>query len=364
MSKRIFNFSAGPATLPLEALEEAQKELLNYKDLGMSVMEMSHRSAPFEAVLESAKASLTRLLSIPDTHEVLFVQGGASLQFSMVPMNFLAGSSEAADVIETGVWVQKAIKEMEKIGPVRVVASSKDAEYKDIPSLSRSDFNPKAPYAYICSNNTIYGTQYHEIPDVGGLPLVADMSSDILSKPLDISKFSLIFAGAQKNLGPAGVTVLILRKSWLEKAAQTPASMLSYASYSKSNSMYNTPPTLAIYFLSLCLKQLEKRGTLSDIEKINHEKATLLYDFIDESKFYFCPVKERARSLMNPVFLMNKGGVDLEKAFVAAAKKEGLDGLKGHRLVGGLRASIYNAFPKEGIHALIDFMKRFEKENT
>ncbi|MEK9658207.1 MAG: 3-phosphoserine/phosphohydroxythreonine transaminase [bacterium] len=360
--KRIYNFSAGPATLPLPVLQEVQQELLDYQGSGMSIMEMSHRSQPYEEVLSKLKMSVRRLLSIPDTHDVLLLQGGASLQFSMVPYNFLVGQSGSAEVVETGVWVQKAIKEMQRLGKVRIVASSDTDEYRSIPDVSVSDFDAEAAYAYLCSNNTIYGTQWKHFPNTGDLPLVADMSSDMMSRPLDISKFSLIFAGAQKNLGPAGVTLVIIRRDWVEKAAEVPASMLSYQTHIKAGSLYNTPPTFAIYVMQKCMAWLESEGGIEVIAKRNQDKAMVLYDFIDSHPFYTCPVRETSRSLMNPVFLLGKGSTELEKLFVQEAAAVGLSGLKGHRLVGGLRASIYNAFPKEGIDALCEFMDAFAKK--
>ena len=356
MSKRIYNFSAGPATLPLEILEQAQNELLNFQDQGMSIMEMSHRSKTFESVLDEAKSGIKELLAVPDTHEVLFLQGGASLQFSMVAMN-LKQVGVPAKLVNTGVWTKKAKKEIAKETQCDVVASSEQDNFMSLPSVN-IDSSP-ASFVYICSNNTIAGTQYHTFPETNNIPLVADMSSDILSRPLDISKFGLIFAGAQKNVGPAGVTIVIIKKDLLERSDSQLPSMLNYNSFVDSNSLYNTIPTFGVYMISLTVKWLEKQGGLDVVEAKNKAKAQLLYDALDESDFYVSPVAKENRSLMNVVFRI-KDREDLEKLFVAEAEKKGLSGLKGHRSVGGLRASIYNAHPQEGVEALVEFMKMFE----
>lgn len=359
--KRIYNFSAGPATLPIDVLQEVQADLIDYKGMGMSIMEMSHRSKTFESVLQEAKTLVRSLYGIDDSYEVLFLQGGASMQFSMVPLNFLQKNTHA-DVIETGVWVQKAIKEFKKVGDVSVVASASENNYRAIPELSKDLFHKDAAFAYLCSNNTIYGTQYQQFPDIGHSRLVADMSSDIMSRPLDISKFSLIFAGAQKNLGPAGVTLVLIKKSWLDLAVDPIASMLSYKTHAKADSMYNTSPVFPIYVLSLYLKWVQQMGGLDVMQANNAKKSQLLYDFIDSNPFYYCPVEKNSRSHMNVVFRINGDNQDLEAAFVKQAEESGLSGLKGHRLVGGLRASIYNAFDIKGIEALISFMSSFEKK--
>ncbi len=358
MSKRIFNFSAGPATLPLEALKEAQADFLNFQNSGMSIMEMSHRSKVFESVLAQAKGNLIKLLNIPDTHEVLFIQGGASLQFSMVPMN-LKLENKPASLINTGSWTKKALKEIQKETTCNVIGTSQDTNFMNLPTVDSELLNQDAAFTYICPNNTIYGTQYKQFPEPLNSPLIADMSSDILSRPLDISKFGLIFAGAQKNVGPSGVTIVIIKKSLLDRSAEQLPSMLNYNSYASSNSLYNTIPTFGIYMISLTTKWLLNEGGLDSINEKNSQKATMLYDFIDQSDFYYCPVKAQDRSSMNVVFRIN-GGEELEKLFVSESTKAGLDGLKGHRSVGGLRASIYNAHPKEGVEALISFMKEFE----
>lgn len=362
MENRIFNFSAGPATLPLEVLKQAQSELVNYQNAGMSLMEMSHRSKEFDAVIKQAKDRFIRILQIPDTHDVLFLQGGASLQFSMVPLNLMQ-SGQSADVINTGAWTKKAIKEIQKVGDCRIIATSQESNFNHIPQVSADQFDANAAFAYLTSNNTIFGTQFQSFPDTGDVPLVADMSSDILSRPLDISKFGIIFAGAQKNLGPAGITVVIIRKDLAERASEDLPTMLQYRTYLKSGSLYNTPPTFAIYIVNLVLKWIEDRGGLTAIEKANQEKASLLYSEIDSNPFYYTPTQEGSRSPMNVVFRITGDKEELEAKFVAEATEKELSGLKGHRSVGGLRASIYNAHPIEGCQALVEFMQEFAKRN-
>ena len=361
MTKRIFNFSAGPATLPEEILKTAQENLLNFNNTGMSIMEMSHRSKVFESVLDQAKSGLISLLDIPDTHEVLFLQGGASLQFSMVPIN-LKSNTNTALVMNTGSWTKKAIKEIKKEMTCTVISTSEDKNFSYIPTVDSSIFNQQADFAYLCSNNTIFGTQYKQFPDTGNIALVADMSSDILSRKLDVSKFGLIFAGAQKNVGPSGVTIVIIRKDLLSNVADNVPSMLQYKSFAESNSLYNTIPTFGIYMISLMTNWLQENGGLEEMEKKNNYKSQLLYDAIDSSNYYTCPVNQNDRSTMNVVFRIGTND-ELEKKFISEATQAGLDGLKGHRSVGGLRASIYNSHPVEGVEALISFMKEFQKNN-
>ncbi|MDC0036645.1 3-phosphoserine/phosphohydroxythreonine transaminase [bacterium] len=357
MTKRLFNFSAGPATLPLDVLKKAQAEFLSFNDLGMSIMEMSHRSKPFEAVLERAKTGVKDLLNVPDTHEVLFLQGGASLQFSMVAQN-LSQEGKSAAVINTGSWTQKAIKEIKKETEVNIIASSEKENFLCLPNVD-STLLKDASFAYMCSNNTIFGTQFKEFPNSGDVPLVADMSSDILSRPLDISKFGLIFAGAQKNIGPSGVTLVIMNKSLLERSPNTLPSMLNYNSFVSSNSLYNTIPTFGIYMIALVMEWLKDQGGLSVMADKNEKKAAYLYDAIDNNDYYYCPINQADRSLMNVVFRLHDSE-EKEALFVQEAKEKGLDGLKGHRSVGGLRASIYNAHPYEGVEELVRFMKEFQ----
>ena len=359
MTNRIFNFSAGPATMPESVLQEAQRDLLNFNSSGMSIMEMSHRSKVFDNILNQTKSNIIKLLQIPDSHDVLFLQGGASLQFSMVPMN-LKQAIKKAYLINSGVWTKKALKEIKKETPCDVIATTQDQNFLELPTITDEISNLSGSFLFMCSNNTIFGTQFKQFPDTNQIPLVADMSSDILSRPLDISKFGLIFAGAQKNIGPAGVTVVIIKKDLLSRSESTLPSMLNYNSFSDSNSLYNTIPTFGIYMISLTTKYLLDLGGLAVINEKNTEKANRLYNAIDESDFYYCPIKNEDRSLMNVVFRIN-GSEELETLFHKEAESLGLSGLKGHRSVGGLRASIYNAFPAEGIDALISFMQKFEQ---
>lgn len=360
MTKRIHNFSAGPATLPLSILEKAQQEFLNYNNEGMSIMEMSHRSKTFESVLTKAKEGISSILSVPNTHEVLFLQGGASLQFSMVPMN-LKQTGKPVQLINTGSWTKKALKEIKKECECNIIGTSEDKNFSYIPQLDSSTLSQDAAFTYLCSNNTIFGTQFKTFPTVTGSPLVADMSSDILSRKCDVSQFGLIFAGAQKNIGPSGVTIIIIRKDLAERAAESLPSMLQYRSFIDSNSLYNTIPTFGVYMISLMTEWIQNQGGLEVVERNNQDKAALLYDAIESSSMYQCPVNEQDRSLMNVVFRVNNNE-ELEKLFVKESKEAGLDGLKGHRSVGGLRASIYNAHPVEGVKALVDFMHSFEKK--
>jgi len=358
---RIWNFYAGPATLPLPALERAKAEIPDWEGTGMSVMETSHRSPEYDAVHEEAIALITELLGLDGDHQVLFIQGGASLQFAMLPMNFIPKGG-SADYIITGSWSQKAIKEANIIATGRVAGSSEDDAFTRIPKQQELDLDSNAAYVHITSNNTIKGTQYHEFPDTGDVPLVADMSSDILWRPIDANRFGLIYAGAQKNIGPSGVTVAILKKSWLEKANENLPSMLAYSTYSAKNSLYNTPPTFAIYMVRNVLAWLKEQGGLAAVEKTNRTKGDLLYGVIaDYSDFYTCPVAEDSRSYMNVVFRLPSE--ELEAQFVAEGKAAGMIGLKGHRSVGGCRASIYNAMPLEGVQVLARFMEEFAKNN-
>lgn len=357
---RVFNFSAGPSMLPLEVIEDVARELPNYKGSGQSVMEMSHRSEVFDKIIKEAEADLRSLLNIPDNYKVLFIQGGATVQFSMVALNFMGGSHKA-DYIITGSWAKKAYKEAQKYGDVRVVASSEDDKFSYIPKVKKEDFREDADYVYICYNNTIYGTHFPYIPETGDIPLVADMSSCILSEEIDVTKFAAIFAGAQKNIGPAGVTIAIIREDMLGKAHPMTPVYLDYKTHADKDSLYNTPPCFAIYVAGKVFKNLLDKGGIGAIEKKNKEKANKLYGAIDESKLFSCPVKGENRSVMNVV--MVTGREDLDKKFVKAAEEEGLVNLKGHRSIGGLRASIYNAMPEEGVDKLIEFMKKFEDEN-
>ncbi|MBI60389.1 3-phosphoserine/phosphohydroxythreonine aminotransferase [bacterium] len=361
MTKRIFNFSAGPATLPIDVLAKAQKEFTNYQDTGMSIMEMSHRSGVFEAVLDRAKSGIKELLDVPDTHEILFLQGGASLQFSMVPLNIATKEKNVA-LINTGIWTKKALKEIQKQVTCDVVASSEDKNFSYIPEIDLSKVNQDSSFIYLCSNNTIFGTQYKEFPDTKSIPLVADMSSDILSRKLDISKFGIIFAGAQKNIGPSGVTIVIIRRDLLARSEANLPAMLNYNSFVDSNSLYNTIPTFGIYMIAGVIDWIKEQGGLDAMEQRNVKKAQLLYDAIDSSDYYYCPVANEDRSSMNVVFRLHDTE-EKEKEFYQQAEAQGLSGLKGHRSVGGLRASIYNAHPEAGIEALINFMKTFQATN-
>jgi len=359
-TKRIHNFNAGPAALPLPVLEEIQETLLNFSGSGMSITEISHRSKWFEDVINDAVARTKRLLNLGDAFEVLFIQGGASLQFCMIPMNFLK-DGRSADYVNTGTWSTKAIKEAKLLGKtVKVVASSEDDNFSYIPE--KISFSPDAAYCHITSNNTIKGTQWEWFPDTGRVPLIADMSSDILSRRFDPAPFGLIYAGAQKNIGPAGVSMVIVRKDMLEKVPATVPSMLKYTTYSESNSLYNTPPCFAIYVIQLVLKWLEETvGGLDRMEAVNRDKAKLLYDVLDAGGFYRGTARPGSRSRMNVTFRLPTE--ELEARFVKEALENDLGGLKGHRSVGGCRASIYNATGIDAVRALIDFMKRFGEKN-
>jgi phosphoserine aminotransferase len=361
---RTYNFNAGPSALPEEVLQIAQKELLNFNQTGMSVMELSHRSKEFENVHNEAQSLLKKLLAIPDHYEILFLQGGASLQFPMIPMNFLS-DDQVGNYVLTGVWSEKALKEAKILGmPTAIAASTKETNYDRIPNLSELAVSPDDGYLHITSNNTIYGTQWKEYPKVKDNLLIADMSSDILSKPLPIENFAMIYAGAQKNLGPSGVTVVILRKDLLEKTLnkQIPT-MLRYDTHAKNNSLYNTPPTFSIYMLNKVLQWVSDRGGVTGISKENELKAALIYDAIDESNgFYKGHAINNSRSLMNITF--NLANEELSKKFLSEAKEAGFVGLNGHRSVGGCRASTYNAVPYEACKALQQFMLKFKQENS
>lgn len=361
MTQRAYNFNAGPSALPLEVLENAQQQLVNFRNSGMSIMEMSHRSAIFDEVHNEAIALLKKLYAIPENYEVLFLQGGASLQFTMIPMNFLQADKKASYVL-SGSWAEKAFKEAKLFGTPVEAASTKENKYRNIPALSEIQFNEDDAYLHITSNNTIYGTQWKEFPETGNVPLVADMSSDILSKPVDISKFGIIYAGAQKNLGPSGVTVVIIRKDLLEKANKDIPTMLKYTTHTDGNSLYNTPPTFGIYMLGEVLKWVDAKGGVEAIAKLNEEKAQVIYDAIDNSNgFYTGHATPESRSLMNITFRV--ANEELEKQFLAEAKAAGFIGLNGHRSVGGCRASTYNAVPLETCKALRDFMVAFQQKH-
>jgi phosphoserine aminotransferase len=357
---RVYNFSAGPACLPEAVLKKAAGELVEYPNAGMSVMEMSHRSKAFEAIINKAEAMLRELMEIPANYQVLFLQGGASLQFSMIPMNLFA-KSKKADFVHTGEWTKKAIPESKRFGEVKILATSEDKKFSYIPKLDKSSFTPDADFFYICSNNTIEGTRYPSYPDTGLVPLVADMSSHILSEKMDVSKFGIIFAGAQKNIGPAGVTVVIIREDLVGKAMDITPTMMNYATHVKDKSLFNTPPTYGIYMAMLVFEWLKDLGGIAGMEAINRKKAAILYDFLDASAMFKSPVPKEFRSLMNIPFVT--GNEELDKKFIAEAGKQGLQQLSGHRSVGGMRASIYNAMPVEGVQKLVDFMKKFETEN-
>ena len=358
--ERVYNFSAGPSVIAESVLKKAQSEMVCYGDTGMSVMEMSHRSTAYQSIIDETEALLRELLGIPDDYSVMFLQGGASSQFAMIPLNLATGSGKI-DLVLTGQWASKAQQEAAKYCEVNVVGSSKDKTYSYIPKLDPKTFNPNADYFYICSNNTIYGTRFAALPECGNVPLVADMSSCILSEEIDVSKYGLIFAGAQKNMGPAGLTVVIMRKDMIGKHKPETPTMFTYEIHDKNGSMYNTPPTYAIYICKLVLEWLrDEIGGIAVMEKINHEKAAILYDFLDESKLIKATVQGEDRSYMNIPFIT--GNEDLDKAFVKSASAKGFVNLKGHRSVGGMRASIYNAMPVEGVQKLVAFMKEFEAE--
>jgi phosphoserine aminotransferase len=358
---RIFNFGAGPATMPVEVLEKAKWELVNWHDAGMSVMEMSHRGREFVAIAAQAEADLRKLAAIPANYKVLFLQGGATMQFAAVPMNLLRGR-KVIDFVNTGEWSKKAIAEAKKFARANVVASSEDRKFTYVPKQSTWKRSKDAAYLHICSNETIGGVEFHWTPDTGDTPLVADMSSHILSRPLDVRKYGLIYAGAQKNIGPAGLVVVIVREDLIGQAIADTPNVLDYKLQSEADSMLNTPPTFSVYLAGLTFKWLIERGGLEGIEKINVRKAKLLYDYLDGQDFYSNPVAKEDRSRMNVPFTLRDAALDAK--FLAAAEARGLSQLKGHRSVGGMRASIYNAMPVEGVEALVAFMEEFRREHA
>jgi phosphoserine aminotransferase len=359
-TNRIFNFSAGPAVLPLEVLEEARETLLSMPGVGMSILEISHRSKPFEEIIAGAERDIRTLAGIPDGYRVLFLQGGASLQFSMVPMNILPPGG-AADYVVTGVWSQKAVKEAKRVGAVKIAASTEAENFTRIPDQGELTLDPAAAYVHYTTNNTIFGTEFGYVPETGGVPLVADTSSDMFSGPIDVSKFALIYAGAQKNLAPAGVTLVIIREDMLSRTPSSIPTMLQYPVHAENGSLYNTPPVFAIYVMRLVLAWLLREGGLPAIDKINTRKSGKLYNEIDRTGFYRAHAKPGSRSRMNVTFRLPSE--ELEIRFAKEATAAGLDGLKGHRSVGGMRASIYNAFPEAGVDALVEFMREFEKRS-
>jgi phosphoserine aminotransferase len=356
---RVFNFSAGPAALPVEVLEIARDEMLDYRGTGMSVMEMSHRSAAFMAIAEQAEADFRELLGVPDEYAVLFLQGGATLQFSMVPLNLL-GDSNRADYVNTGAWSTKAIKEARRFCEVNVAASSESSRFAEIPDPASWSLSSDAAYLHLCTNETIGGVQFHEFPEVP-VPLVADMSSDILSRPVDVSRFALIYAGAQKNIGPAGLTVVVVRRDLLGRVRPGTSSMLDYAVHAEAGSMSNTPPTYAWYLAGLVFRWLKAQGGVGGMQALNQRKAAKLYDALERSNFYTSPVSRHDRSLMNVPFTLPDPALD--KPFLTGAEERGLTNLKGHRSVGGMRASLYNAVPEAAVDALVDYMQSFEHEH-
>ncbi len=356
---RIFNFSAGPSMLPLEVLQKAHDDMFNYNGSGMSVMEMSHRSKVFEEIINSAEDGLRQVMGIPDNYKVLFLQGGASLQFAMVPMNLMKTSR--ADYALTGNFSQKAYEEAQKFGNVRIAASTKDENYCRIPQQEELMLDPSADYLHLCFNNTIYGTKWNYIPETGSVPLVADMSSCILSEPIDVSKFGLIYAGAQKNVAPAGLTLVIIREDLIGSVPTATPTMLNYGIMAKNGSMYNTPPCYPIYICKLVLDWIKGLGGLEAMRARNQKKAALLYDYLDQSKLFKCVAQPASRSMMNVTFRTDSD--DLNAKFAKESAAAGMSNLKGHRSVGGMRASIYNAMPIEGVEKLVAFMERFEKVN-
>ncbi|NLP15730.1 MAG: 3-phosphoserine/phosphohydroxythreonine transaminase [Clostridiales bacterium] len=358
---RIYNFSAGPAMLPVEVLQEAADEMLNYKDSGMSVMEMSHRSKVFESIIQEAEKDLRELMNIPDNYKVLFLQGGASQQFAAVPMNLM--KNKVADYIITGQWAKKAYQEASIYGKANAIASSADKTFSYLPDCTDLPISEDADYVYICENNTIYGTKFKTLPNTKGKPLVADISSCFLSEPVDVTKYGVLFGGVQKNVGPAGVVIVIIREDLItEDTLPGTPTMLKYKIHADSASLYNTPPAYGIYICGKVFKWIKGMGGLEAMKKRNEKKAKLLYDFLDQSKLFKGTVVKEDRSLMNVPFVT--GNEELDAKFVKEAKAAGLENLKGHRTVGGMRASIYNAMPYEGVEALVEFMKKFEEENS
>ena len=358
---RVYNFSAGPSMLPESVLKRAADEMLDYNGSGQSVMEMSHRSKVYDAIIKEAEALLREVMNIPENYKVLFLQGGASSQFAMIPLN-LMNKNRKADYVITGQWAKKAYKEGSRYGEAHVVASSEDKTFSYIPKLNKADFTPDADYFHICMNNTIYGTVYHELPDTGDVPLVADVSSCILSRPIDVSRFGVLYAGAQKNMAPAGLTVVIIREDLIGNAQEITPTMFNYKTHADNGSMFNTPPCYTIYIMKLVLEWLKNEiGGLDKMYELNMKKAQLIYDFLDSSEMFRGTVVPEDRSLMNIPFVT--GDDELDAKFVKAAAENGFVNLKGHRSVGGMRASVYNAMPLEGVEKLVAFMKKFEEEN-
>ncbi len=361
MMNRVFNFSAGPSMLPLPVLEKAASELVCYGTSGMSVMEMSHRSPDYDKIIKDAEKLLRELMNIPENYKVLFLQGGASTQFAAVPMNLIARTGKA-DYAVSGQFSGKAFKEAQKMGyDVKCIATTKDDNFDHVPTITKDMIRPDAAYLHICYNNTIYGTKYPEVPDTGDIPLVADMSSCIISEPVDVSKFGVIYAGAQKNMAPAGMTLVIVREDLLNFAEADMPTMLEWKTMAENDSMYNTPPCYPIYIAKLVYEWILGLGGLCAMQALNQKKAALLYDYLDSQDYYIAPVKKESRSMMNVTFVT--GDADLDKKFASEASAAGLKNLKGHRSVGGMRASIYNAMPEEGVAALIAFMKDFAAKN-
>lgn len=359
---RVYNFSAGPSMLPESVLKKAASEMLDYEGSGQSVMEMSHRSKIYETIIQGCESLLREVMSIPDNYKVLFLQGGASSQFAMIPLNLMNGSGKA-DFVITGQWANKAYQEASRYGKTNIVSSSKDRTFSYIPELDESTFTPDADYFHICVNNTIYGTRYTQLPSTENVPLIGDISSCILSEPIDVSKFGVLYAGAQKNMAPAGLTVVIIREDLIGKARDITPTMFNYQTHSDNDSMYNTPPCYSIYMCKLVLEWIKNEiGGLQSMQAINEKKAAMIYDFLDSSKMFRGTVEKKDRSLMNIPFIT--GNEELDAKFVKQAAAAGFINLKGHRTVGGMRASIYNAMPVEGVKKLVTFMKAFESENT
>ena len=358
---RVYTFSAGPAVLPEEVLKEVADEMMNYNGTGMSVMEMSHRSAAFQEIIDTAEKDLRELMNIPDNYKVLFLQGGASQQFAMIPMNLM--KNKVADYIVTGQWAKKAYQEAQKYGKANKIASSEDKTFSYIPDCSDLPISPDADYVYICENNTIYGTKFKKLPNTKGKTLVADVSSCFLSEPVDVSKYGIIYGGVQKNIGPAGMVIVIIREDLItEDVLPGTPTMLRYKIHADADSLYNTPPAYGIYICGKVFKWLKKMGGLEAMKERNEKKAKILYDYLDESKLFKGTVRKEDRSLMNVPFIT--GNEELDAKFVKEAKEAGFENLKGHRTVGGMRASIYNAMPIEGVEKLVEFMKKFEAENA
>ncbi len=359
---RVYNFSAGPSVLPEAVLKKAADEMMDYQGSGQSVMEMSHRSKVYDAIIKEAEALLREVMNIPDNYKVLFLQGGASSQFAMIPLNLMTKSGKA-DYVVTGQWAKKAYKEASRYGNANVVASSEDKTFSYIPKLDKSTFTPDADYFHICMNNTIYGTVYHELPDTGDVPLIADISSCILSEPIDVSKFGMLYAGAQKNMAPAGLTVVIIREDLIGNAQEITPTMFNYQTHADNDSMFNTPPCYTIYVAKLVLEWIKNEiGGLEKMKELNEKKAAILYDFLDNSKLFKGTVVKEDRSLMNVPFVT--GDADLDAEFVKVCTENGIVNIKGHRSVGGMRASIYNAMPIEGVEKLVAVMKEFEEKHV